>query len=147
MSVFHHGKKLPLGYLRFHAASWVVQDIQERDGEGGYEPNKFTKDAELVKFCEGCEKLQRHLIRLDEWVTWCQIKFSAVQTKCCTLKGRKKWMCSYSSQGSQLPAGAWERQLSFTVDGSMIIWMQSTALIYWSGKVLDCTRNRTENNV
>ena len=38
---------------------------------------------------KGCEKLQRHLIQLDEWVTQCQTKFSSAQTKCCTLKERK----------------------------------------------------------
>lgn len=61
--------------------------------------------------------------------------------------GGKKWMCSYASHGSQLPAVAWERQLNVTVDVSVIIWMQSTALIYWSGKMLDCKRNRIANNV
>jgi len=56
-------------------------------------------------------------------------------------------MCLHALQGSQLPAVAWERQLSVTVDGSAIIWMQNTVLIYWSGKMFSCKRNRMENNM
>lgn len=146
--IFHHSKNLPFRLFKdpygLLGCPGYPGKIWKKDG---CESTKSAKNTELVKFWKVCEQLQRHLIWLDEWVTWCHTRFSSVQTKCWTLKGRKKWMCSYALQGSQWPPEAWERQLSVTVDVSVIIWMQSTALIYWSGKMLDCKRNRIENNV
>lgn len=89
--LFHHSKNLP---FRLFKDPYGLLGCPGHSGKiwerRGCESTKSAKNTELIKFWKVWEQLQRHLIWQDEWVTWCRTRFSSVQTKCCTLKGRKK---------------------------------------------------------
>lgn len=110
------------GYLRFHTASWVVKDIQERSGKRWLRIHQIGKEYRISQILKRLWETSEAPNPTGWMGDMMSDKSSALfsQSVACW-RGEKKRTWPYA--------------------------LQSTALIYWSGKVLDCKRNRVETVV